>query len=96
MLGSADRALGRWFAEVPRLFGGNKKLAEEHLLESLKYNPDATISHYFLAELYLDQGRTQEARAELQKVIDVPLSREWAPEDQDFKDKARKLIATIK
>ena len=52
MHGSADRALGRWYFKVPRLFGGNKKLAEEHLKASLTYNPDATISHYFLAELY--------------------------------------------
>jgi tetratricopeptide (TPR) repeat protein len=96
MLGSADRALGRWYAEVPRLFGGSKKLAEQHLKESLKYNPDATISHYFLAELYLDDDRKADARAELQKVIDAPLSKEWAPEDQDFKEKARKLLPTIK
>src|SRR5262245_10078310 len=96
MLGSADRALGRWYAEVPRLFGGNKKLAEQHLKESLKYNPDATISHYFLAELYLDDDRKAEARAELQKVIDAPLTSEWGPEDQDFKEKAKKLLATIK
>jgi tetratricopeptide (TPR) repeat protein len=96
MLGSADRALGRWYAEVPRLFGGNKKLAEEHLKASLKYNPDATISHYFLAELYLDDDRKADARAELQKVINAPLSKEWAPEDQDFKEKAKKLLATIK
>jgi tetratricopeptide (TPR) repeat protein len=96
MLGSADRALGRWYAEVPRLFGGNKKLAEQHLKESLKYNPDATISHYFLAELYLDDGRKDEARAELQKVIDAPLTKEWAPEDQDFKGKARALLSKIR
>ena len=96
MLGSADRALGRWYAEVPRLFGGSHKLAEQHLRASLTYNPDATISHYFLAELYLDDGRKSEARAELQKVIDVPFSKEWVPEDQDFKEKARRLLATIK
>jgi tetratricopeptide (TPR) repeat protein len=96
MLGSADRALGRWYAEVPRLFGGSKKLAEQHLKESLKYNPDATISHYFLAELYLDDGRKDEARAELQKVIDAPLTKEWAPEDQDFKEKARALLPKIR
>ena len=96
MLGSADRALGRWYAEVPRLFGGSRRLAEQHLRESLKYNPDATISHYFLAELYLDGGRKADARTELQKVIDAPLSAEWAPEDQDFKEKARRLMASLK
>src|SRR5207244_6339637 len=86
MNGSADRALGRWYAEVPRLLGGSRRLAEQHLRESLKYNPDATISHYFLAELYVDGGRKADARTELQKVIDAPLSTEWAPEDQDFKE----------
>jgi len=96
MLGSADRALGRWYAEVPRLFGGSRTLAEQHLRESLKYNPDATISHYFLAELYLDEGRKADARTELQKVIDAPLNTEWTPEDQDFKEKARRLLGTIK
>jgi len=96
LLGSADRALGRWYARVPRLFGGSRRLAEQHLTESLKYSPDAAITHYFLAELYVDEGRKNEARAELQKVIDAPVVADWGPEDQDFKDKARRLMATLK
>jgi tetratricopeptide (TPR) repeat protein len=90
--GSADRALGRWYFKVPRLFGGSSRLAEEHLRASLKYDPNNTASHYFLAEVLMDAGRKDEARAELQKVIDAPLDLEWAPEDQDFKEKARILI----
>ena len=35
--GSADRALGRWYARVPRLFGGSDAKAVEHLQRSLKY-----------------------------------------------------------
>ena len=54
--GSADRALGRWYFKVPRLFGGSNKLAEQHLRESLTYNPQSTASHFFLAELLLDDG----------------------------------------
>jgi tetratricopeptide (TPR) repeat protein len=94
--GSADRALGRWYYKVPGLFGGSRKEAEAHLRASLKYNPDSTASHFFLAELLLDAGRKAEARAELQKVIDAPLNPEWAPEDQDFKQKARALLPTVK
>jgi tetratricopeptide (TPR) repeat protein len=94
--GSADRALGRWYFEVPRLFGGNRRLAESHLRSSLTYNPDNTASHYFLAELLLDQGRTQEGRAELQKVLAAPLSAEWTPEDREFKEKARHMLETTK
>ena len=90
--GSADRALGRWYAKVPGLFGGSHAKAEEHLKASLTYGGDATASYYFLAELYLEDGRKAEARSALQKVLDAPLHPEWAPEDQEFKDKARKLL----
>ena len=91
--GSADRALGRWYFKVPRLFGGDHKLSESHLRTSLTYNPNSTVSHFFLAELLEDDGRRDEARAEYQKVIDAPLSRDWAPEDREFKEKARRALA---
>ena len=86
--GSADRALGRWYFKVPALFGGSNRKSEEHLRQSLTYNPNSTISHFFLAETLLDEGKKDEARGEFQKVIDVPLDPEWAPEDRDFKTKA--------
>ena len=90
--GSADRALGRWYYKVPGLFGGSHKEAEAHLRASLTYNPNSTASHYFLAELLLDDGRKEEGRAELQKVIDAPLHPDWTPEDREFKEKARRLL----
>jgi tetratricopeptide (TPR) repeat protein len=92
MEGSADRALGRWYFKVPRLFGGDRKLSEAHLRKSLTYNPDSTVSHFFLAELLEDDGRKADARAEYQKVIDAPLSRDWAPEDQEYKGKAKRAL----
>jgi tetratricopeptide (TPR) repeat protein len=90
--GSADRALGRWYYKVPGLFGGSHKEAEAHLRASLMYNPSSTASHYFLAELLLDDGRKEEGRVELQKVIDAPLHPDWTPEDREFKEKARRLL----
>ena len=92
MEGSADRVLGRWYFRVPGFFGGSKSLAEQHLRASLKYDPNSTVSHFFLAELLLDQRRTAEARTELQAVIDAPLNAQWAPEDREYKDKARALL----
>jgi hypothetical protein len=50
------------------------------------------VSHFFLGELLDDEGRKDEARAEWQRVLDAPLSRDWAPEDQEFKEKARRLL----
>ena len=94
--GSADRALGRWYFKVPGLFGGSNRRSLEHLQRSLTYNPDSTVSHYFLAETLLDMDRDAEARAELQKVLDAPLDPEWTPEDREFKEKARALLVKIK
>jgi len=94
--GSADRALGRWYFKVPSLFGGSHKDAEAHLRASLSYNPNSTASHFFLAEVLLDDGRKDEARGEFQKTIDAPIDPEWAPEDRDFKEKAKKTLAGLK
>jgi tetratricopeptide (TPR) repeat protein len=95
MQGSADRALGRWYFKVPGWLGGDKKLAEEHLRKSLTYNPNSTSSHFFLAELMLDQGRKAEAREELQRVLEASFDPEWEPENQDFKQKARALLKSL-
>jgi tetratricopeptide (TPR) repeat protein len=94
--GSPDRALGRWYYKVPGFFGGDRKLAEEHLRKSLTYNPNSTVTHFFLAELLIDEKRQDEARAELQKILDAPLDPVWAPEDQSYKEKARDLLAHLK
>ena len=93
MDGSADRALGRWYARVPGLFGGDRKKAEAHLRKSLNYYDQSTISHFFLAELLFDLGRDAEAIQELQKVIDAPFHPEFEPEDREYKKKAADLLA---
>jgi tetratricopeptide (TPR) repeat protein len=94
--GSADRVLGRWYYRVPGLFGGSKDKSEEHLRRSLQYNPNSTASHYFLAETLIARNRDAEAKAELQRVLDAPLDREWGPEDREWKEKARKLLSQLK
>lgn len=94
--GSADRALGRWYYKVPGLFGGSDRKSEEHLRRSLTYAPESTASRYFLAETLIELGRAREARSELQKLIDGPIHPDWAPEDREFKEKARRLLSTLR
>jgi hypothetical protein len=94
--GSADRALGRWYYRVPGFLGGSKEKSEEHLRRSLTYNPNSTASRYFLAETLIARSRDAEAKAELQRVLDAPLDPEWAPEDREWKAKARKLLGQLK
>ena len=93
--GSADRALGRWYFKVPGLFGGSKTKSEEHLRRSLTYAPNSTASHFFLAETLLDAGRRDDARVELQRVLDAPADPDWGPEDREFKAKARALLSSL-
>ena len=94
--GSADRALGRWYLKVPRLFGGSKDESVEHLKRSLTYDRASTASHYFLAETYLEMDRRDEARQEAQKVLDLPVNPNWVPEDREFKQKAKTLLERLR
>ncbi len=93
--GSADRGLGRWYFKVPGLLGGSKDKAVEHLRKSLEYNPNSTATHFFLGEVLLDMKRKDEARAELQTVIDAPLDPDWTPEDREWKYRATELLKTL-
>jgi tetratricopeptide (TPR) repeat protein len=93
--GSADRALGRWYFKVPRLFGGSKDKAVEHLTKALAFAPGSTATHFFLAETYLDMDRLDDARREARLVLEAPLDPDWTPEDREFKQKATELLKKI-
>ena len=80
---------------MPRLFGGSKTKSVQHLERSLTYDPGSAASHFFLAETYLEMDRRDDARRELQKVLDAPLHPEWVPEVREFQQKARALLRLI-
>lgn len=94
--GSADRALGRWYYKVPRLFGGSNKKSEEHLRKALAYNPQSVISHIFLADTLEDLGRKDEARKEYQAALDAPPDPNWTPEDRRFKLQAKQALQRLR
>jgi tetratricopeptide (TPR) repeat protein len=94
--GSADRALGRWYLKVPGLFGGSKKKSEEHLRRSLTYNPNSIASRFFLAETLLEMDRKADAIGELQRIAEIEPDPEWLPEDREFKQKAARLLTTLR
>lgn len=94
--GSADRALGWWYHKVPGLFGGSEARAEEHLRKALGYNPRSTATLYFLGEVLLERGKKAAAKATFQQVLDAPTIPAWAPEDRDFKAKAKASLDGIR
>jgi hypothetical protein len=93
--GSADAALGQWYATVPRLFGGSRQKAEQHLRLALGYDANNTSALSFLGEMLAAEGRTEEARVLLRRVVDAPFDAEWAPEDREFKERAVTLLKRI-
>ena len=94
--GSADRALGRWYARVPGLFGGSDTKAVEHLQQSLKYAPNSIPTHFFLGEVYLEMDRPEDARREFEAVIAAPFTPDWTPEEREFKKQAEAQLKRLR
>jgi tetratricopeptide (TPR) repeat protein len=93
--GSADDALGQWYATVPRLFGGSSQKAEQHLRSALQRDPNNLSALSFFGEMLINQGRAAEARDYLQRVVEAGADPEWEPENREFKRKAAELLKTI-
>jgi tetratricopeptide (TPR) repeat protein len=64
-------------ANVPRLLGGDRSKAEALFRRALEVDPHKTGARLELAELYMDLRRWNDARYELQRLIDEP-----APSDR--------------
>jgi tetratricopeptide (TPR) repeat protein len=94
--GSAEAALGQWFARVPRLFGGSKALAEAHFRRAITINSNSRLGLFHLAELLLADGRKDEARLILQRVMDAPLDPDWTPENKETMARAAALLAGVR
>ena len=94
--GSADRALGRWYFKVPRLFGGSNDKSLDHLRRSLTFDPNSAASLSFLADTLLDMKKRAEARLALEQVLTVAVDPEWAPETREFQRQAAATLERLR
>jgi hypothetical protein len=94
--GDAEAALGQWYAEVPRFFGGSRDKAEEHLRRALGFDASNMWALSFLAEMMTDDGKVGEARTLLQRVIDAPFEAEWVPEQRELKEQATVRLKALR
>jgi tetratricopeptide (TPR) repeat protein len=60
------------FFEVPGLLGGDRKKAEEHWRKGIELDPRYTVQRVDYAKFLIAAGREDEARRQLQRVLDEP------------------------
>jgi hypothetical protein len=93
--GSADAALGQWYLDVPRLFGGSLSSAEQHFRRALTYDPVSPPALIGLADVMIATHRPDDAKRLLQQMIDAPLDPDWIPEDIEYKRQAATRLKAL-
>lgn len=93
--GGAYRLLGRLYFKLPGLFGGDNDKAMELLQKAIKMGPTRYNSHLFLAEVYLDEGMKDKAKALLETVINGPTEKGMEYETGLWKADAKKMLANM-
>ncbi len=87
-----------WFLKMfaKTFFGGlpegTNEDSEKMLLKSIKLNGKFPRSYYELAETYEVMGRTNDAKRNYQKVIDLPVTDHL---DKNYKEKAREKLSNL-
>lgn len=89
-------AYGEMYYELPWIAGGSDKKALEYLNESIKNDPNFTLSMVIMGKVYIKDGNYDKAREILEKVINykTPSYRaDWLMSDKPL---AQKLLDSIK
>lgn len=87
---------GNVYFEVPALFGGDRKKAEEHYRKGLQVDPHFTVLRVDLARLLIATGRVADARRELSRVVDEPAPSNLADWTVKDRPRARELLESLK
>ncbi len=91
--GRAYLALGELDRRLPRLLGGNLKRAISYLEQGLRLAPQNMEIKLALAEAYFDSGRREEARRQLQEILQMPINPARAKENRETQQKAKRLLS---
>ena len=63
--------LGGYYWKAPRVVGGNKKKARGYLEEAVRREPQLSFSRLTLAKVLLDLGRREEAKEQIEAVLNL-------------------------
>jgi tetratricopeptide (TPR) repeat protein len=93
--GSAYMALARIDLETPPVMGGDPKKAVELLEKGLKFGENNPLLRFYLAQGYLKTNRKDEARKQLETVLNMQPDPNYVPEHNDAVNKARELMKKV-
>lgn len=95
MSGSAYMALARVDLEIPPVMGGDPKKAVELLEKGLKFGENNAQLRYYLAQGYLKTKRNEDARKQLETILNMQPDPNYVPEHNDAVEKARQLMQKV-
>ncbi|MFB0565519.1 MAG: tetratricopeptide repeat protein [Candidatus Aminicenantaceae bacterium] len=90
--GGPDRVLGRVYFKVPGFAGGSKDKSLEYLSKSKELGPNDALTRIYLADTYLSLKKIDEARAELDYVLNMGSDSRWINPVDEFKKDAQKML----
>lgn len=90
----AHRVIGRIYFEAPSwpISVGDKKKSLTHLTTAVRLAPNNSTNYLYLAETMLDLGQKDQARAELQKVLQDGLHALTPKDLEDDRQEAQRLL----
>lgn len=94
--GGPYRVLGRLYFKLPGLFGGDTDKAIENLKKAVQLGPNRWINHLYLAEVYIKEDKTPEAKALIKQIIAGPAETGFEPEYKLWKAEAEQLLKKAK
>ncbi len=89
------RVLARLQHKLPRLLGGGLADSQANFERALSLAPANTVTRIYFAELLLEIGAVERARAQLQMVLSAPPDAAWSFEIERDQRLAQKLLTTF-
>jgi hypothetical protein len=90
--GSAFMVLGRLDLELPSMLGGDPKRAVETLERGMKYGDQNALYRLRLAEAYVRNKRMNDAREQINFILNMTPHPAFIPEHKEAAAKARELL----
>ncbi len=91
--GAGQRVLGVLDYKVPGFAGGNKKRAEQRLLQAYSLDPKNPYTVYYLGEYYHTMGKKEKASGYLKSLETLDVAPENKPDLMVIQKKAAALLA---